>query len=78
MVPIENIYDIVNENDKNKVNSVPSLAFKCTIAQLRSATDGKLESKWSDEANDIFYSYVEYPKKISGTVSQIINFTFKY
>lgn len=52
-VLVENIFKIVDEDKKNKIYSIPALAFQCTIASIRPSIHGKLESNWSDEANNI-------------------------
>lgn len=60
----------MDDNEKNNIYSVPSLAFQCTIAKICPAINhGKLKSTWSIEANDMFIKYSLYPKKLIGNVS---------
>jgi len=78
---IENVFKIMNDNGKNKIYSIPSLTFQCTIAKICPAINHrKLKSTWSIESNDMFIKYSLYPKKLIGTVSykiiQILNKTY--
>lgn len=69
-VLVENVFSIVDEDGKNKVYSIPALAFQCTIANIRPVINGKLEIIWSDKANEIFIS--DYcAKTFSGTVRSL-------
>lgn len=66
---IEDIFKILNKDDKKNVYNVPALAFQCKIGKICPVLNGQLECKWSDEANTIFLNYGMYSKKLRGTVS---------
>lgn len=68
---IENVVSIsnLNEDTKSKIYSIPSLAFKCTIAKIRPILHGNFETNWSDEANYIIKHNGEFPNSLNGTVS---------
>lgn len=67
---IEDIYDILNENEKKIVFNIPSLAVQCRIAKIRPKIHNHLKiSNWSKEANDVFSMYDNYSQKLNGTVS---------
>lgn len=69
---IEDIYDILNENEKKTVFNIASLAVQCRIAKIQPKIHGHLNiNNWSKEANDIFSMYDNYPQKLSGTVSSV-------
>lgn len=66
---IENVFNFLDEDGKNKFSSVPSLAFRCTIAKIRPAIHGQFESSWSNEANRVIFEYGKFLNELSGTVS---------
>lgn len=72
---IEDIFKIVDDNEKNKIFSVPSLAFQCTIAKISPALNHlKFKNTWSIEANNVFKEHSQYLRKLIGTVSKKIIF----
>jgi hypothetical protein len=75
-VLVENIFSIINEDIKTKIYSIPALAFQCTIAKIRPATNGKLESNWSDEANEIFKIVENSNGVFYGKVKYLVIFFF--
>lgn len=68
---IENIYEILNENDKNEVYNVPQLAIQCTIANIRPIMYEQLgNNNWSADAMTLFSEYGKYDRTLIGTVSK--------
>jgi len=64
---IENIFNIKDEDMKNKVYSFPTFAFQCKIAKICAPIKGKLKDYWSEETRTIVVD--KLLKKVKGTVS---------
>ncbi|VVC33086.1 Hypothetical protein CINCED_3A021098 [Cinara cedri] len=70
---IENIFSILNEDDRGRVYSFPTLAFQCKIAKIRPMLHGQINSNWSDKANSVFINYGIYTKQLRGTIYSLVN-----
>lgn len=77
-VLVENIFSIIDEDTKNKISSIPALAFQCRIAKICPATHGQLERNWSDEAYEIFKIDEYCERTYYGKVRYLVLFYFFY